>query len=310
MHVVFMGSPSFALPTLRALATEYDVSGVVTMPDRPAGRGRQLSPPPVKELALQLGLPLLQPVSLKDEAVVSQLRAWEPALVVVAAYGQILPREVLNLPRLGCLNLHASLLPRYRGASPISAAILAGDRVTGVTLMKMDAGMDSGPILAQEVVEILPEEDAGSLRDRLAELASAMVSRYLPPYLRAQLAPADQDPSRVSYAPLLHKEDGRLDFRDTALSLDRRIRAVSPWPGAYCYWDKRRLRIIRARSIASQADSALAAPGMVFETPSGPAARTGAGDLLLLQIQLPGRKVLQAVDFARGARGFLGSKLQ
>jgi methionyl-tRNA formyltransferase len=247
---------------------------------------------------------------LKGEEVVSQLRAWKPDVVVVAAYGQILPREVLNLPGLGCLNLHASLLPRYRGASPIAAAILAGDRVTGVTLVKMDAGMDSGPILAQEVAKILPEEDAGSLGDRLAELASAMVIRYLPRYLRGELVPADQDPSRVSYAPRLHKEDGRLDFCDSALSLERRIRALSPWPGAYCYWDRRRLKIIKAKLVASQADSALTQPGKVFETSSGPAARTGAGDLLLLQVQLPGRKVLKGVDFARGARGFLGSKLE
>ncbi|MGA2111975.1 MAG: methionyl-tRNA formyltransferase [Anaerolineales bacterium] len=310
MHVLFMGSPAFALPTLRALGADYDVQAVVTVPDRPAGRGRSLSRPPVKELAIQLGIPVLQPIRLRGAEPLSQLKALEPDLVVVAAYGQILPREVLNLPRYGCLNLHASLLPRYRGASPISAAILAGDPLTGVTLMKMDVGLDTGPILAQETVEIHPDDDAGSLSQRLAELAAALVRRELPRYLRGELASAEQDPDQATYAPLLRPEDGKLNFQDSASALERRIRAVNPWPGAHCLWDEHRLRVIKAKSIASQADTPLAEPGRVLDTPSGPAVRTGAGDLLLLEVQLPGRRVLRGGDFTRGARGFVGSRLE
>jgi methionyl-tRNA formyltransferase len=310
MDVVFMGSAAFALPTLQALAAEFSVRGVITMPDRPAGRGRRVSPTPVKELATDLDLPILQPPRLRDEEAVSQLRGWAPDLVLVAAYGQILPAEILSLPRLGCLNLHASLLPRFRGASPVSAAILAGEKVTGVTLMKMDVGLDSGPILAQEATEISPEDDAGTLSTRLGELAGEMVHRYLSPYLRGELTPVEQDSKQASYAPRLRPEDGKLDFRDTATSLERRIRAMTPWPGAYCLWDQRRISILRAKSVPSQLATGGAEPGTVLETSNGPAVKTGAGDLLLLKVQLSGRTVISGVDFLRGARGFLGSRLE
>src|SRR5512134_2078708 len=211
-RVVFMGSPDFALPALKALAEHYDVVGVVTQPDRGSGRGRELKPPPVKTLALELGIPVMQPEKLRLPEAMEQLRAWSPDLIVVAAFGQILKKDVLELPRYGCINVHASLLPRWRGAAPINAAILHGDEATGVTIMKMDVGLDTGPMLSQRSIRLTREDTAGSVFEKLSTLGADLLIETLPDYLSGKLAPVPQQEEGATYAPMLKKEEGRLDF--------------------------------------------------------------------------------------------------
>ncbi len=297
-RIVFMGSPEFALPTLNALAGRYPVVGVVTQPDRPAGRGRTLKPPPVKLLADRLGLPVIQPERLRAAEAIAQLQAWEPDLIVVAAYGQILRPAVLNLPALGCLNVHASLLPRWRGAAPIQAALLNGDDETGVTIMMMDPGVDTGPILSQRAIPILPDDTAGTLGERLAELGAALLLDTLPDYLSGNLRPQPQDESRATLAPVLTKADGALDFTQPANSLARRVRAFNPWPGTYLTWQGAPLKVLRARAVPAPVSH----PGRFTIYRGMPAVEALDGLLLLEEVQPAGRKVLSGVDFLRGAR--------
>ncbi len=209
IRTVFMGSPEFAMPTLRILAERMPVAGVVTQPDRPAGRGRTLTPPPVKALAEELGLPLIQPRRLREPEAMQQLLDWKPELIIVAAFGQILRAEILELPAYGCVNVHASLLPRWRGAAPIHAAILSGDTQSGVTIMRMDAGIDTGPILSQKAVPILPDDTTASLGERLAQLGAELVAQTLPDYLNGKIKPVAQDEftgQKPTYAPMLKKK--------------------------------------------------------------------------------------------------------
>ena len=241
--IVFMGSPDFALETLRSLYESYPVTGVVTQPDRAAGRGRALKPPPVKTLALELGIPLIQPEKLRQPEALETLRAWSPDLIVVAAFGQILRQEVLDLPSFGCLNVHASLLPRWRGAAPINAAILHGDEETGVTIMKMDAGLDTGPILSQRAVRIAPDETAGSLFAKLSGLGAELLLDTLAGYLAGEIIPRPQPEEDVTYALMLKKEEGRLEFSQPAEVLERKVRAFDPWPGTYFDWEGTILKV-------------------------------------------------------------------
>jgi len=294
-----MGSPEFALPVLQALAKSYPIAGVVTQPDRPAGRGKGLTPPPVKLLAQELGLPIIQPERLKDPAAQEQLVAWAPELIVVAAFGQILRPAVLNLPQYGCVNVHASLLPRWRGAAPIQAAILAGDDRTGVTILRMDPGVDTGPLLSQTALTILPDENAASLSQRLAELGAAILIETLPLYLLGQIQPRPQDPSGATYAPMLKKEDGWLDTLRPATELARRVRALNPWPGAYILWQGQPLKIHRAHVIQ---DIQECVPGARRIYEHLPALGTGQGLLLLDEIQPAGKKPMPGGDFLHGAR--------
>lgn len=296
-RVVFMGSPEFALPTLRALAAHYPVVGVVTQPDRPAGRGKRLTPPPVKVLAQELGLPLMQPRRLRDPEAMARLREWAPDLIVVTAYGQILRPEVLQLPRYGCLNVHASLLPRWRGASPIQHAILAGDAETGVTIMLMDEGLDTGPILRQRATPVGPEETAGQLSARLAEMGADLLIETLPDYLAGALQPQPQDDSRATYAPLLKKEDGRLDFTRPAAYLARQVRAFDPWPGTFTNWEGQILKVKRAYAVAAPSPG----PGVRLVHEGLPAVGTGEGVLVLVEVQPAGKRAMSGADFLRGA---------
>jgi methionyl-tRNA formyltransferase len=211
-RVVFMGSPHFALPTLRALAEHYELVGVVTQPDRASGRGRDLKPPPVKLLAQELHIPVMQPEKLKQAEAMEQLRAWNPDLVVVAAFGQILRKDVLELPRFGCINVHASLLPRWRGAAPINAAILHGDEETGITIMKMDVGLDTGPILSQRSIRLTRDDTAGSVTESLSHLGADLLIETLSGYLSGKIQPVPQPEDGSTYAPMLRKEEGKLDF--------------------------------------------------------------------------------------------------
>ena len=305
-RVVFMGTPEFAVPTLRALAQAHTVIGVVTQPDRPAGRGRPMVASPVKEFAQQAGLPVIQPRKLREPDAMAQLRAWAPDLIVVAAFGQILKPAVLGLPPSGCLNVHASLLPRYRGASPIAAAILAGDAETGVTLMQMDEGLDTGPTLAQRAEPIRPDDTTPTLAARLAELGASLLIEILPQYLAGQITPRPQDSALATYAPQLKKEDGHLDFTRPAVELERQVRAFTPWPGAFALWGKQPLKILRVAVVAGGFQGQA---GLIMPSEHGPTVACGEGALALLQIQPPGKKPMAGADFMRGARGFVGAKL-
>jgi methionyl-tRNA formyltransferase len=249
MRLAFLGSSSFAVPILNLLADRYTVVGVISQPDRPAGRGRQVRPSPVKELALKLKLPVSQPERIKHASALKSLADWNPDLIVVAAYGQILPPAVLELPPSGCLNVHASLLPRWRGAAPIQAAILNGDSETGVSLMKMDQGMDTGPVLAQTATAIGRHETAGELELRLSHLGAQMLAASLPAYLAGGLEPYPQDDPAATYAPRLKKSDGRIDPDLPAIRLANQVRAYNPWPGSYLELPGNRLLILGAHPL-------------------------------------------------------------
>ena len=249
-RIVFMGSPAFALPTLETLVRSYPIVGVVTQPDRPAGRGQALTPPPVKVLAQSLGIPFIQPNRLKEPAAWDQLQAWQPDLIVVAAFGQILRQNVLDLPPLGPINVHASLLPRWRGAAPIQAALLNGDVTTGVTIMKMDAGVDTGAIISQREIQIDPADNSETLSARLAKVGASLLAETLPAYLRGEVLPRPQPEEGVSRASMISKEDGLLDFNLPAAALERRARAFYPWPGTYFQWLGAPLKVHRAHVAA------------------------------------------------------------
>ena len=296
-----MGSPEFAVPSLRRLAQEYTVVGVVTQPDRPAGRGKQLTPPPIKVLAEDIGIPLIQPRRLSQPEALDQLIQWQPDLIVVAAFGQILRAAVLELPRYGCLNVHASLLPRWRGAAPVQAAILNGDLVTGITIMIMDAGIDTGGILSQAPSNISNEDTAETLSARLAQMGADLLLSTLPRYLSGEIVSKPQSESQATYAPLLKKEDGALDFTLPAEWLARQVRAFYPWPGTYMQWNNTRLKILRA-SVRKDAQFINVVPGSTIRYNEQPAILTSEGVLVLDIVQPAGKNPLPGADFLRGAR--------
>jgi methionyl-tRNA formyltransferase len=303
MRTVFMGSPEFGIPTLECLMAISDVAGVVTQPDRPAGRGRALTPPPVKILAQRLGLPVLQPDRLSAPEAMAALAGLRPDVIVVAAYGQILKPDALNLAPYGCINVHASLLPRHRGAAPVPAAILAGDAETGVTLMKMDPGLDTGPILAQKKTPILPEDDAQSLLARLANLGAEILGERLAVYLQGELKTIPQEDSLATYAPRLKKQDGFLSADLPARDLERKVRACHPWPGAFILVDGVVVKVLSARSVESP--SAVPA-GTIRVIDRFPAVQTAEGWLILKQIQPAGRRAMAGDVFLLGAPDFAG----
>lgn len=305
-RVVFMGSPDFALPILESLARHYEVVGVITQPDRPAGRGRLLTSPPVKQLAQELRLPVIQPRRLREPEAMEKLQAWKADLIVVAAFGQILRLEVLSLPQFGCVNVHASLLPRWRGAAPIQAAILNGDEKTGITIMLMDTGVDTGPILSQRATPIFPDETAGSLSARLARLGAELLIETLPAYLSGDLKPQPQDESLASYAPMLKKEDGLLDFTQPAEYLARKVRAFNPWPGTYFLWRGGSVKVHRAHAFEplDHTNGTMPTPGRQTVSAGLPAITTSSGLLVLDELQPAGKKSMSGRAFLQGARGW------
>jgi methionyl-tRNA formyltransferase len=305
--LVFMGTPSFAVPSLKALIGEYEVVAVVTQPDRPARRGRQLTPSAVKEAALRWGLPLLQPESLREERVVAQLRDLQPRVMVVAAYGEILRAPVLAIPPAGVINVHPSLLPKYRGASPIEGVLLAGEQETGVTIMLMDKGMDTGPILAQRSVVIEMDDSAGSLGERLAKLGAELLMETLTPWLEGRLEARPQDDAQATYTKSMSKDDAVIDWSLPAIEIWYRVRAYNPRPGARTFWEGVQLNVLRGRPLAEWKGQAR--PGRVMQTDSGVAVVAGQGALLLEEIQLAGKRTMSAEDFVRGQRQFVGSEL-
>ena len=292
-----MGSPDFALPSLRALVNVYEVVGVVTQPDRASGRGRELKSLPVKVLAQELEIPVIQPEKLRASEAMEQLRASGPDLIVVAAFGQILRKDVLDLPRYGCINVHASLLPRWRGAAPINAAILHGDEETGITIMKMDVGLDTGPILTQRSIRLTREDTAGSATGKLSQLGAELLIETLPGYLFGEIAPVPQPEQGATYAPMLKKEEGRLDFTRPAEELERRVRAFNPWPGAFMELDGALLKVHRAHV---EAGNAQAGERLVYRDQPGVGA--GGGLLILDEVQPAGKKSMSGKSFLAGAR--------
>jgi methionyl-tRNA formyltransferase len=302
-----MGTPHFAVPCLDALAEAYEVLAVITQPDRPARRGRHLAAPPVKEAALRRGLPVLQPESLRREDAVAQLRDLGPRVMVVVAYGEILRPQVLAIPPAGVVNVHPSLLPKYRGASPIEGALLAGEQQTGVTIMLMDQGMDTGPILAQRSMAVELEDTAGSLGERLAKLGAELLLETLPPWLDGRLEARPQEDAQATYTKPISKEDAVIDWALPATEIWHRVRAYNPRPGARTWWQGVQLNVLRGRPLGDWKGEGR--PGRVVQTKPGVAVVTGQGALLLEEIQLAGKRSMGVEDFIRGQRQFVGSEL-
>ncbi len=295
LRILFAGTPDFSVPPLRALLeSEHRVVGVHTQPDRPAGRGRKLQPSPVKQVAQEAGVPVHQPVTLRQAEAVETIAALAPDLMVVVAYGLILPPEVLAIPRLGCVNIHASLLPRWRGAAPIQRAIEAGDRVTGVSIMQMDEGLDTGPVYLMRETPIEREDTAATLHDRLARLGAEALMEALPGIAAGTLQPRPQDESGATYAPKLEKKEAFIDWAQPAWRIERKVQAFNPWPVAQTRYEQANLRIWEAHAIEGMA----AAPGTVMAAGrEGVDVATGDGLLRITRLQMPGKKPVTAQDF-------------
>ena len=302
MRIVFMGTPASAAASLETVLDGPDeVVGVVTQPDRPSGRGQATTPSPVRRTADDAGIAVLTPRKMKDPDLLAQLREWSPDLAVVVAYGRILSQALLDLPPLGCVNVHYSLLPRYRGAAPMQWAILEGDAVTGVTTMKLVAEMDAGPILLVEEVAMAPDETAASLEAKLVPVGARLLAATLAGIKQGSIEPRAQDSAAVTFAPMLSKDDGMIDWSRPAPEIERRVRAFTPWPSAFSYWQGKRVKVHAARPLTAEAPGG-AAPGTVVRADGdGIRVATGAGPLLLTELQLEGRKRMPAQQFLRGA---------
>jgi methionyl-tRNA formyltransferase len=316
MRIVFIGTGEIGVPTLRAQlrSSEHDLAGVVTQPDKPVGRAQQIEPPPIKTAltrgappfdfargklghALQTKISVLQPARIKDRRAIEEIRALQPDAIVVMAYGQILPREVLEIPRIACLNVHVSLLPRWRGAAPIQAAITAGDPETGITVMYMAEGLDTGDILLQRKIDILPTDTGGSLQDRLAQIAPEALLEALHMLASGNAPRIPQDDSIATYAPKLTRDNGKIDWSEPAEVIERKIRAFNPWPGAFMKLDERNLKIFSA-SIVDLGGK----PGEVLRSDKDLVIAAGTEALLLGEVQLQGKRRLRAAEFLRGFR--------
>jgi len=307
VRIAYAGTPEFAVPALLGLiGSRHSVVGVLTQPDRPKGRGRQLAASPVKQAAQSHGIPVAQPPSLKSESERAELVAWRPDVLVVVAYGLILPRAVLELPRLGCLNIHASLLPRWRGAAPIQRAVLAGDRDTGVTIMRMDVGLDTGPVLLQERLTIRQGETAGSLHDRLAEAGTQPLLKVLEGLENKTLREMPQPSEGVTYAAKIDKAEATIDWTGSATEIERKVRAFNPWPIAETVFTGEQLRIYSAHAVSADPASA---PGTILAIDGDSVVvACGSGALALTTVQRPGRNPIPAVAFVHTQHG-LGQRL-
>jgi methionyl-tRNA formyltransferase len=298
-RAVFMGTPDFAVPCLAALCDVADVALVITQPDKPQGRGLTLAPPPVKQLAEARGIPVFQPPKARDGALRERLREVAPDFALVVAYGKILPQDVLDVPRLGCLNVHGSLLPRWRGAAPIQWAIVSGDRETGVCLMQMDAGMDTGAVLLRETLAIEPDETGGELFARLSALSGELVRASIPRFVRGELVAQAQPSEGVTHARMIEKVDGALDFSHSAQAVHDRVRGFAPWPGAYTALAGKRIKVHRTEVF--EATGRRAEPGMVLTADaSGILVGCGEGVVRLLELQPEGKKRMGAGPFLAG----------
>ncbi len=307
-RIVFLGTPDFAVASLQSLVDHPDleVVGVVTQPDRPAGRGRPLTAPPAKQRALSLGLPVFQPETLRDAAAVERLHSWMPDVLVVAAFGQILRSSVLELAPFGCVNVHASLLPRWRGAAPIQYAIWAGDVETGITIMKLDTGLDTGPILVQQAIPIAPDETGASLHDKLATLGASILPEALVAYLAGDIVPRPQPQEGITYAPTLQKADGQINWGQPATIIDRHVRAFTPWPGTFTTLNDEILKIINGSPLAA---SYGVPPGTLVLHAGSLAVQTGEGLYRLGVVQPAGKKQMTGQAFLAGHPQMVGARL-
>ncbi len=322
LRIIYMGTPQFAVPALEkliavskpglALSEGYEIVTVITRPDKPSGRGKEIIYSPVKQLALSHGIPVWQPGSLKRQENIDMLAEYRADLYIVAAFGQILPQAVLDLPRFGTLNIHASLLPKYRGVSPISESILQGDTETGVTIMLIDAGVDTGPILLQRAIPIAEDDTTGSLTSKLAALGADALVEALPLWVEGKLTPQPQDERFASHTRMLHKEDGKIDWNIPADILARKVRAFTPWPGAFTRWGNRLLKIISAHAAQaeSSSDDRVGTVGLRKEHGTQTlTVVTGNGLFVIEKLQLEGKKVMSADEFLRGYSTIVGETL-
>jgi methionyl-tRNA formyltransferase len=308
MRIVFMGTPEFAVTPLEFLMlNRAGVVAVYTQPDKEAGRGRALVAPPVKAVALKYGLPVYQPVNLKSVEERDKLTALKPDIIVVAAFGQILPQAILEMPRYGCLNIHPSLLPKYRGVSPVPAAILNGDEFTGVSVMMLDRGVDTGPVLVQVQVSITGWDTTSSLTEKLSRVGAQLLLEILPRWVKGQVMPQTQDDVQATYTRMIDKEAGKIEWNRPAVELWRQVRAYQPWPGSYTRWQGKQLKIIEAVPLEGQSGT----PGRVV-TLAGDVAfgvETVAGILGVVRVQMEGKRVMMAGEFLRGQRQLPGAVL-
>jgi len=310
LRIVFMGSPGFAVPSLeRLILAGYEVVGVYTQPDRPAGRGRTLVLPPVKESAIKLGLPVFQPENLRSAEALAQLTELKPDVIVVCAFGQILTQAVLDIPPYQCVNVHFSLLPRHRGASPVVAAIMAGDEFTGVSIQLVRKKLDTGPVLTRAAVPITPRDNTGSLTDKLSLVGAHLLLEALNGWLRGEITPRPQNEDEATYFSRITKEEGGIDWSLTAVEIWRRVRAFYPWPGCYTTWRGKQLKIIEAVMLH---EGGAPGAGRVTALPGGEAGLgigTGDGILGVLGVQLEGKKAMSADEFLLGQRDLIGAVL-
>lgn len=312
MTVIFMGTSEFSVPTLRILLeNEYDVQAVVTQPDRPKGRGRKVISSSVKAFADHCKLPVLQPEKVRTPEIQQKFRDIAPDAIVVVAYGQILPESILQIPRLGCINVHASLLPKYRGAAPIQWAILKGENETGITTMLMDKGMDTGDLLLQKNVSIEEEDTAGTLHDKLALVGAELLLQTLQHFERGTITPTPQNHATATYAPLLKKKDGSIDWQEPAFRIYNKVRGLFPWPGAYTCFQGKTVKLLNVKAEQELEKVESLAPGVVaaLDNVSGPAIATGQGYIRILEIQPENKKPMRCSDFCRGYHLAVGDKL-
>ncbi|MBW2568996.1 MAG: methionyl-tRNA formyltransferase [Deltaproteobacteria bacterium] len=309
IKIIFMGTPDFAVPALNALhKNNYNVVLVVTQPDRPKGRSRKPAFPPVKKAAIHLGYDVIQPISIKTDEFANHIIELKPDIFVVSAFGHILPKRILGLPTIGALNIHASLLPEYRGAAPIQWAVINGEKETGVTAMLMDEGMDTGDILFTSKTEIFPDDTSATLHDRLADLGAGLLIKTLKVIAAGNINPISQDHTRATYAPMLKKKDGHIDWEMAADKLEAFIRGMTPWPGAFTFYNNTRLKIFRSTPVTMSADNP---PGTVLKAfPDELCVATGKGTLSILEIQGESGKRLVIKDFLRGFKLPVGTVLE
>lgn len=301
MRIVFMGTPEFSVPTLETLiASEHEVVGVITQPDKPKGRGKAMQMTPVKEKALEHDIPVFQPVRVREESFFHVLEELRPDVIVVIAFGQILPKQILELPKYGCLNIHASLLPRLRGAAPIQWAVIDGEEKSGVTIMQMDAGLDTGDMLLKKEIVLDEKETGGSLHDKLSVMGGDLILEALSLAEAGKLTPKKQDDSKSNYAKMLHKQMGNLDFSKPAVELERLIRGLNPWPSAYTHLEGKTLKIWSADVVAGKAN---AKPGEIIEVSKEAfVIQTGEQALKICELQLEGKKRMETAAFLRGVQ--------
>lgn len=322
LRIIYMGTPHFAVPALEALIANsapgvllpegYELVTVITRPDKPVGRGKEIVYSPVKQAAIEHGIPVWQPGSLKKAENIAGLAAYKADLYIVAAFGQILPQAVLDQPRYGTLNIHASLLPKYRGVSPISEAILQDDAETGVTIMLLDAGVDTGPILLSRAIPIAEDETTGSLTNKLSRLGAEALIEAIPLWVQGKIMPQPQDEQKASHTHMLRKEDGEISWERPAAVLAREVRAYTPWPSAYTYWRGKLLKIVSAHAQTLEPGEEVAPGTVTLRKEAGhtmPAVVTGSGFLEVERLQLEGKKAMSAEEFLRGYPQIVGDVL-